>query len=723
MEKKHRKGQKQINIRQEIQTFIRWMKNVLDGFRKISSKTESPESQDKRFGGIVVKLIASFMIPVAFVIIIGVVSYNIASKSIIKNYKVSSMQSIKMTSEYFRFGFDSVEATGLQYINDQDITQYFNGMYASDSLKTSMMQQVIKKQLVAKNVSDVFIQNIHILSNTTYTMTTTSTSEKEMYPSFLESTGGALLAKKANAKYWIGSDPYLDEKFELSTQDYAYRYVCGFVNMKACMIFDISSDTLKGILDDLNFGKGSIIGFVTQDGRELMSSSTETKDAEAIFGAEDFYKDSSLSKDVTISKNVTYQGEDYLYLSSKVGKTGAMVCALIPQAIILKQVSGIKIITIILIALSCIIAIGIGFLVAGGIQKVIQYIIKELNKVSEGNLTVMMKVKNKDEFLLLSNGINNMIDSMRGLIENVKLQSTSVTLSSKEVTKASKVFTTSTQNIAESINEIQMGVTQQAEDSESCLHQMDNLSEKIRIVSGKTIEISEIADVTKNSVAKGMESMVSLNTKSKETSKITEQIKQHIEILESKSKSIGHIVGTINGIAEQTNLLSLNASIEAARAGEYGRGFSVVAQEIRKLADQSVSAVKEIEGLIRDMQVQTKNTVVIANEADNVVAQQGIAVKDTEQSFLLLNQNVEKLIENVGMITDSITNIDTARSDTLSAIENISAVSQQTAAAAISVYNTTNDQVEAVNSLNNLSKELNENAQALEQVVYKFIIE
>lgn len=278
---------------------------------------------------------------------------------------------------------------------------------------------------------------------------------------------------------------------------------------------------------------------------------------------------------------------------------------------------------------------------------------------------------------------------MRGLIEKVKVHSSSVMSSSEQVTKASEVFTNSTRGISESMNEIQMGVTQQAQDSENCLLQMDNLSEKIQIVSNKTTEISEIAAETKDSVTLGIDSMNALNTKTKETTKITEEIKNNIGVLEDKSKSISRIVETINSIAQQTNLLSLNASIEAARAGEMGRGFTVVAEEIGKLADQSVKAVKEIEGLIKEIQLQTKNAVNVANQADNIVAEQEIAVNNTEQSLKKLSINVEKLIDNVGMITENIMNIDTARAGTLSAIENISAVSQQTAAAAISVSDST----------------------------------
>ncbi|MHB8130009.1 MAG: methyl-accepting chemotaxis protein [Mobilitalea sp.] len=699
-------------------------KYVIEKKQGVKSRKEKIHKRifGKMLGGIAAKLIISFMIPVCFVIVIGVVSYNTAASSIVQNYRKSSLQSIEMTSEYLRFGFDSVEATGLQYVVDNQIQNYFNGNYNED--ESVIAEKNIKKLLEAKRISDNFISEIHIISKNANTMTTAPKYENDMYTAFLETEAGSKLIKKPRNSYWFGAEDYLDKTFSLDKKDYAIRYVRGFVTGKACIIIDIKASTLQEILAGLDFGTGSMVGFVTADGRELFAPNTKSKDnKEQIFSTEEFYQQSLLMQENSGSVDISFLGENYLYLYAKIGDTGAMVGSLIPEANILKQVKGIKNVTIILVLLSSLIAVFIGAKTASGMQKTIRYFIGELNKVSEGNLAVKLKINRKDEFSVLSLGINNMIESMRGLIEKVKIQSGSVTSSSEQVTKASDVFTNSTQGISESINEIQMGVTQQAEDSENCLLQMDNLSDKIQIVSRKTTEISEITAETKNSVTKGMESMGILNTKAKETTKITQQIINHIEVLEDKSKSISKIIETINNIAQQTNLLSLNASIEAARAGEYGRGFTVVAEEIRRLADQSLKSVKEIEGLIKEIQMQTKKTVIIASEADSVVEEQEVAVNNTEYSLQSLNLNVEKLIDNVSMITDSIMNIDVARAGTLLAVENISAVSQQTAAAAISVYNTTNEQLVAVQLLNGLSKELDENAQALENVVCQFVLD
>jgi methyl-accepting chemotaxis protein len=663
------------------------------------------------------------MIPICFVIIIGLVSYNKASKAIVNNYKQSSQQAIEMTSEYIRFGMVSTQATALEYIMDKNVQGFFSGFLDPESMGYSSTFTEIRNSLLTKQSSDQFLSNIHIISSkVNLTASTIKNPNNNLYEKYVKSEIGKLSAEKPTAKYWVGIDQNFDDMIGLPTSDYAIRYVTGFSTGKALMMLDISTSAIEKIIDRLDFGDGSIVCFVTNDGREIFNSSFEEK-VDQLFTSQEFYKTSNLLKDDSGSMDVKHKGKDYLYLYSKVGDTGVMICSLIPEATLIQQVSSIKNITVFLVILSCIIAVVIGAFISTGIQSTIRYIIKELEKVSKGNLTVNLKMKRKDEFLLLAVGFNNTIENMRGLIEKVSTQSSSVTLSSSQVKDSSEVFSQATKDIIDSIKEIKSGVDQQAQDSENCLMQMDDLSEKIEIVTGKTNEISGIANKTKQSIDHGVGSMKTLNVKAQLTTQITARIINNIEILQEKSISINKIVGTINEIADQTNLLSLNASIEAARAGEAGRGFSVVALEIRKLADQSMQSVHEIEKLINDIQQQTKEAVLTAKEANSVVKEQEEAVNNTEASFEDINQHVEKLIDNVGMIFSSIQVIATARVGTLAAIENISAVSQQTAAATLSVSDITYRQLDAIRSLNHLSVELDKNASELGHAVDKFIVE
>jgi methyl-accepting chemotaxis protein len=671
------------------------------------------------YSGIAMRLIVSFMVPVILIIVLGIVSYNKASSAIIGSFKNSSMQAVKVTGDYIENGMDSISATALQYTENKNLSNYNAGKYQVDIETQEAVKKEVQQSIKTKAVSDEFIEDIHILSETMGVITTVDKTDKELYQKFIDSDSGSKTKEKFSSVYWIGTNKLIDEQLSIEDSSYAIRLVQGFYNSKSCIIIDVSSKKIEEILGEVDFVEGSIVGFITDDGRELIIAGDESRSDSSVFTSEEFYKTSLNAENDNSGENVTWQGEDYLYLYTKMD-TGAMICSLIPKSALTQQVSEIKKITVITVMIACLIAIGIGIIISAGIQRAIYYIIKELQKVSEGNLTVKLQVKRKDEFLILSVGINNMISKMRDLIEKVKLQSNSVTASSVQVNQSSDLFSKATRDITNSICEIQQGVVQQAEDAESCLDEMDKLSNKIGEVNAKTNEISNIAAGTKESITHGMDSVKELSEKAKSTSDITAQIISNINVLEEKSKSISKIVRTINTIAEETNLLSLNASIESARAGEYGRGFSVVADQIRKLADQSVLSVKEIDGLIKEIQRKTEDAVFIAKEVENVVADQEAAVINTEKSFEIMNDQVEKLVDNVNRIIGNVHDIENTKIVALAAIENISAVSQQTAAGAQSVNDITNHQLTAVSSLNVLSQELDDNAKELEAIIEQF---
>ena len=154
-----------------------------------------------------------------------------------------------------------------------------------------------------------------------------------------------------------------------------------------------------------------------------------------------------------------------------------------------------------------------------------------------------------------------------------------------------------------------------------------------------------------------------------------------VEEFKDQSNNIGIAINTINGIAAQTNLLSLNASIEAARAGEAGRGFAVVAEEIRKLAEQSAISAKEIQEIVFDLHEKVADTVNTVRQAESIVNTQEDALKRTITVFNDIDEYVNRLVNNLNSIIEGMKGIDTAKDDTLKAIESISAVSESAAAA------------------------------------------
>ena len=194
------------------------------------------------------------------------------------------------------------------------------------------------------------------------------------------------------------------------------------------------------------------------------------------------------------------------------------------------------------------------------------------------------------------------------------------------------------------------------------------------------------------------------------------------EPLEVKSMSIEKFVGVINDIASQTSLLSLNASIEAARAGEAGRGFAVVAEEIRKLADGSMSAAGEIQRVVLGIKEQTEGTVASTVKAQSVIEEQANIVAKTKEAFDNMNDSVEALLEKLKDVAMNVTDMNNSREVTLNAIESISAVSEETAASSSVVNDTVLSQKNSAQTLEAAAKDLEQRTEELKEALSFFKI-
>jgi methyl-accepting chemotaxis protein len=399
------------------------------------------------------------------------------------------------------------------------------------------------------------------------------------------------------------------------------------------------------------------------------------------------------------------------------------LCAVIPKSVIVEQANGVKNITLIVVVLASIIAIALGTYMAYGFSDTINKINSVLHKAEAGDLTGQTKVNRKDEFRILGKSINDVINSMMNLIKKMTGTSKTVSKSAMTVSESSNILVSATKNISDAVGDIEEGVSQQAVDAESCLHQMADLADKINELYSSTHNIEQIANNTKEIVSGGMVIVDNLSLKAKDTTDVTRTVITDIESLARESAAIAGIINTINEIAAQTNLLSLNASIEAARAGQYGRGFSVVAEEIRKLADQSLTASNEIGKIIKRIEDQSKKTVNTAKYAESIVLSQEDALTSTVNAFSDINKHVENLTNNLNQIAFGVEGIEHAKEDTLRAIESISATAEETAAAAEQLSVTAEKQLEEVNKLNDVVQQLNNDAINLEESVSVFKVD
>ena len=275
-------------------------------------------------------------------------------------------------------------------------------------------------------------------------------------------------------------------------------------------------------------------------------------------------------------------------------------------------------------------------------------------------------------------------------------------------------------NIKEAVSEIETGVSRLDTGSADCLGNMEMLSGIITSVSTNTEEIGKLAEEAGETISLGIELVNGLGGSAGKTTDITKDVIASIQELEKKSKSISTIVSAINSISEQTNLLSINASIEAARAGDAGRGFSVVAEEIRKLSDQCLESAGQISEIVNEIVKQTSEVVSTAKEAEEAVSSQTGAVSGTTNSFMQIRKQIARLSDALEVITNNVYNMDTSRNKTLGTMEDISAVSAETAACSDNVSVTVQKQESAVKDLDESAKQLRTKADFLVEILGSF---
>ncbi len=675
----------------------------------------------KKFATIRVKLMVSFMIPILFIIILGVVSFNQAAEGIRSSYQNSTEQTIVMTGKYLQLGIDNLEATAAQYVSATENSRYVIGYYMDDILKNNDVYNRMKSEFKRKESVDDFISYISVQTDKTSPVSTTTQTTMNISGGFYDTSFGQSVKASPTKNFWIGQDTYLDEKLGVGSDQYSLRLVRNFVGSDAFIVIDMDKTMIRDLLLSVGLDESGVLALVTPEGKEIYKTGWEA-DQETVFHNQEFYRSMISSEETSGAQYLEYQGQEQLFMYTKLGDTGSSICALIPKNTIQSKADSIRSITIIIVLIACLVAIIIGFTISFGIGRIIKYIISKLKKASGGDLTVNFTTNRNDEFRILINEINSTFNNIKALISQVKQLSGEASAESYEVAKASSGFVKATEDINHAMGEIEQGITQQARDAENCLEQMDHLSEKIVLMLENTKEVNSIADETKSSVGKGSVISERLNMQTKATIEITIQIVEGIEDLTDKSKKINSILNIINDISNQTNLLSLNASIEAARAGDAGKGFAVVAEEIRNLSEQIKNQITDIKSIIGNIQSSTALLTKTAKEAGDVMELQEAAVRDTTASYTMINRNVDQLMQHFGQINHSVYDIEEARVNTLSAIENISAVLEEIAASTDNVSHSATHQLQSAHLLNESSGSLSDKSDKLYQETQRFTV-
>lgn len=670
------------------------------------------------FHSIRTRILLATAIPFLFMCSYGIISYNRTADAIISNYEINALDSLNATQNNMWIGLESASALAYNLVNRQAVTNYYNRFDKLTAKEAASYYNAIKEEVLSAKTNNNYIYNVHIFGEQGNSYSTSGELDADYFDKFIQSEQGASMESSTNRIQWIGQHEDLDESLGNIHKAYSMALIRKMSENNGYIVVDVPSGELRKSLNQINYGEGSILGILTEDGYQTLAGDTNIADLTAIPFFADF-SNRTASSGYQIQR---IDEVDYLLLYSQLGNSKAIICAMIPQDTILAKAESIKDFSRICIIVNLIVSLAVGIILSSRMGNEFKKLTKRLAVASKGDLTTVFETKRKDEFKVLVDNLNDMLAGMRTLITEVSEVGNRVNDSAIMLSDTSDTLVISTQNISAAIDEIGEGVVQQASDTEQCSDRMGNLAEKIAEVYNSTYEIEQIATGTKRIIKEGTTIVEDLNEKSLATNDITNVVIEDIEDLEEQSKTISQFIKIINGIANQTNLLSLNASIEAARAGEAGRGFSVVAEEIRKLADDSLTASNQIRGIVSAIQDKTKITVGSAKKAKSIVESQMDALKKTVDSFEQMTTQVNGLVNHINDITTGVKSIEDAKDSTVDAIMNISAVAQESAASAEEVRATSVEQISATEKLSNSAHKLKQESSRLEAAIQTFKI-
>ncbi|USD78333.1 methyl-accepting chemotaxis protein [Bacillus safensis] len=378
---------------------------------------------------------------------------------------------------------------------------------------------------------------------------------------------------------------------------------------------------------------------------------------------------------------------------------------------------------IIVFSVTLIVAGTLIFFIVRTISKRLSNLARFSKKVSEGDLRDKLQIQSDDEIGQVGKGFNTMIDSLRSLIGAVQTSVENVASSSEELTASAGQTSKATEHITLAIEQFSSGNESQndkvelsSEELEEMNRGLQNMNESAESITASSIKSTDIAGEGGQLVEKTASQMNVIDQSVKKAENV-------ISALESKSKDITQILGVINGIADQTNLLALNAAIEAARAGESGRGFSVVAEEVRKLAVQSANSAKEIENLIKEI-VQDIDVSQEVFTAVNREVQSGLSfTEQTKVSFHNIFEMTKEISDQLQTMNQTVVQLSKGSAHVSEAVREIADVSRESSANIQDIAASAEEQLASMEEISSSSATLSSMAEELRDLISKFKVE
>lgn len=676
---------------------------------------------------LLIKMILVFLSLIIIpLLIVGLISISSSSNLLIGQMKSNIVSSTKETSKYFDLMFKTVDNFSIQLNSDSDVQNFFDDKLLLDKSKDTENRTNIKSKLMSLAGTNKFISAVTLVRSD-YEVITEGTSASDFSSSsineedLLKEKWYKDITQNSNMPIWINN-----HDIQNSAKDNSYcaalakakRSVLGNDKYDFVLI-DLKTEEIVNHLASIKIGANDLTYAITPEGKVISpKGDNEVKDIEKTELIKSVMSKSNAN--AADSYEIKLNTKDFIVSYMKSDYSKWTILTLVPKLEVVSKSNQLKYKLILIGIIFSIIAAAIGTLFSLNINKSMKELVSAMSGAEKGDLSFNMKETRSDEIGMVIKSFNSMISNIKTLIVHSKDTANSVNNAAISLSSISDNSFNAATLMSQSMEEIAVVTDEQTKELDKCVEATSCLAKTINDVVENTKIMQEESRSVEELTNHGINVIGELNSKTFESNKITSEVVKNINSLNSYVDNINNIVEMLKGISKQTALLSLNASIEASRAGKYGKGFSVVADEIRKLAEKSGISTKDIQIITEQILKSVHESIKLAERTEQAMMNQNQIVNEAGELFSKINATTKHLIEDINNVYILVHEMDLNKNQVFKSIENISAASEENASSAREVSSLTQNQLSSVQELVEMGNQLNELSERLTNLMSKF---